>query len=92
MEKKTIQKSVRLKESLFNFVNRFDGKGFNDKLESMVDFYEKKSKTMDDEIKQKQKKLDDLNKEIKEKQEIANKIRETFRTLDSIYWHIRDKG
>lgn len=49
-EKKSIQKSVRMTESVFQTVNEFEGDGFNEKFENLVDFCRFRSKAIQGDI------------------------------------------
>lgn len=91
MRKKPIQKSIRMTQETYDFVNGFDGNGFNEKLANMIYFFERQKADIEEEIQEKEKELELLNKKIEEKQETADRIREIFQTLNSIYWEIRNK-
>lgn len=44
MEKKTIAKSIRMKPSIYEFINSHSGDGFNEKFETVVRRYSLDSK------------------------------------------------
>lgn len=91
-EKKTIQKSVRMKQSIYDFIEQFQGNGFNEKLENMTLYFLTTKDNMDQQIKERGKILKELNEEIEIKKRSAMEIEDCFRELNRIYWIIQKYG
>ena len=69
MAKKTNSKSIRLSDQVMDYVNKFDGSGFNQKFENLVLFCMKEEEnkreriaSLDREIDERYKKLDAVRK------------------------------
>lgn len=83
---KNINKSVRLSNEVYEYVNEFQGNGFNEKFENIVVF------CMKTEVERK-KRLDDIEKMIKsrsEQLENINRDLDTARRATNIYKRTMD--
>lgn len=66
-EKKSVAKSIRLTQDLYDFINNYKGEGFNEKFSNIITFCFKKEKELNKVIEQRTKELDSLNAKIAEK-------------------------
>lgn len=73
---KNISKSVRLSNEIYNYVEAFEGEGFNQKFENLVLF------VMEEE-EQKRKRLTELDKLISTRSEELNKLNANLYTARS---------
>ena len=81
---KNINKSVRLSNEVYEYVNEFQGNGFNEKFENIVIF------SMKTEIERK-KRLDEIEKLIKSRSEELSKINadlDTARRATNVYRNV----
>lgn len=81
---KNINKSVRLSNEVYEYVNEFQGNGFNEKFENIVIF------SMKTEIERK-KRLDEIEKLIKARSEELSKINadlDTARRATNVYRNV----
>ena len=80
--KKSVAKSIRLTENTYNFINSFDGKGFNEKLEKMCYRMQREQKDLDTEKEKKLADIEELKKHIQYH-------RANLDMLNSIYANLR---
>lgn len=80
-EKKEYQRSVRMTPTVYNYVDKQEGNGFNEKFEKLVIMLMKQEQEIKRRIKEREKTLDRLNKEIALKDSINQ-------DLDNIKWNI----
>ncbi len=78
-EKKSVAKSIRLTPELYNFINQYDGDGFNEKFSNIISFCFKKEKEITKLVTQRQNELNRLNTQIEKKRALLN-------TLGEIEW------
>lgn len=71
---KSIQKSIRITEEVYNYIDRQDGLGFNEKLCNMVMYCMKKQSDIKKRVSAAEKNLKDIENLIYHKQEILNKL------------------
>lgn len=75
MATKSIQKSVRLSESVYDYIMLAPGKGFNEKVENIILEAKVEEKT-------RRSKLDELNIQIEKQQRKLYELFERYRYLD----------
>lgn len=80
--RKTVQKSIRLSREVFDFIDAFDGSGFNDKFENLILFCMKEQKEIEKKISLKKKSLAEYDKQIIDKQKILQKLNSIEQYLD----------
>lgn len=80
-ENKSVQKCVRMTPSTYDFVDKQDGAGFNDKLERMIHKYEKREAEL-------QLRLDTLNDMIRIAQEHLTQIKVLRQHTDRILSYV----
>lgn len=80
--KKSIMKSVRLTEEVYNYVDNFEGDGFNQKLENLVLFCMKKEDTLRDRISYYENKLISAQKYHAVSTEGMNEIKKMMDLID----------
>ena len=61
---KNIQKCVRLTQKTFDYVNSFDGNGFNQKFENACNYFENSQNRIDIQIKASEKELERIRHDI----------------------------
>lgn len=61
---KSIQKCVRMNVDTYNYINSFDGNGFNQKFENACHYFENSQKSIDVQIECAQKELDRIRKHV----------------------------
>ena len=66
---KPINKSIRLSEEVFSYIDSYPGAGFNDKLENIVLFAMKNEDVLKERIRYQQEKLDDIYASVRKLQE-----------------------
>ena len=66
---KPINKSIRLSEEVFGYIDSYPGDGFNDKLENIVLFAMKNEDVLKERIRYQQEKLDDVYAKVRNVQE-----------------------
>lgn len=80
-EKKSVAKSIRLTPELFNFINEYDGNGFNEKFANIISFCFRSEKDVRARVKQERQELERLQKNIAEKRRLLS-------TLQRLEWQI----
>lgn len=75
MAKKSNLKSVRLSDEIMEYINEFEGKGFNEKFENII-IYAMKTET------ERKKQLEELNKLINSRAKILNEINKELYTAE----------
>ena len=87
-EKKSISRSIRLTQTVFDIVSSFDGEGFNEKFETLVMYCFKQRPYLEQEIKNLTKRYntlrDNKTKEIEKLDELISKKEVICVTLDRI--------
>lgn len=80
-EKKSVAKSIRLTPELYDFINKYDGNGFNEKFANIISFCFRSEKEIRAKMQQEKKELNHLQKKIAEK-------RSLLATLQRLEWQI----
>lgn len=80
-EKKSVAKSIRLTPELFDFINKYDGNGFNEKFANIISFCFRSEKDVRARVKQERQELERLQKNIAEKRRLLS-------TLQRLEWQI----
>lgn len=73
-EKKSVAKSIRLTQELYDFISKYKGDGFNEKFSNIIAFCFKKEKELNKVIAQRTKELEDLNTKIAEKRKLLTTL------------------
>lgn len=73
-EKKSVAKSIRLTQELYDFISNYKGDGFNEKFSNIIAFCFKKEKELNKVIAQRTKELEDLNTKIAEKRNLLSSL------------------
>lgn len=82
-EKKSVAKSIRLTQELYDFISNYKGDGFNEKFSNIITFCFKKEKELDRVIAQRAKELEDLNTKITEKRHLLLTLNQLEGIIDS---------
>lgn len=94
-EKKTISRSIRMTETVYNIVNKYGGNGFNEKFENMVLYCFREEKRIKAAIKEQQemyklrqaqcdREITNINKRIDEKREVLNKVSDLAEGIENL--------
>lgn len=81
-EKKSIAKSIRLTPELFEFINKYNGNGFNEKFSNIIYYCFQTEKEMKKRIKQSQNELNRLNVELEKKRQILASLQQIEWAID----------
>jgi|GEM_PF-723429 len=81
---KTIQKSIRMTEEIHNYVEKFSGKGFNEKFENLVLFFMKREKELDKRIAEQEKTLETNGKRIQLQRNVLADFESISRSVKSL--------
>lgn len=73
-EKRSIQKSIRISETVNKYVTDYVGENFNDKFENLVLFCRENESKIENKIANSKAELEMLNKRITEKQQLLTKL------------------
>ncbi len=84
-EKKEYSRSVRMTETIKNFVEAQSGEGFNEKFENMVLYAMKSIPDIEKQLNEKQDKLQQINKEIAKQQSLQNELEIMKRNLEYVF-------
>lgn len=84
-EKKEYSRSVRMTETVRNFVESQNGEGFNEKFENMVLYAMKSIPDIEKQLDEKQKRLQQINKEIAKKQSLQTELETMQRNLEYVF-------
>lgn len=76
--KKSIQKCIRLSEEVFGYIDKAEGKGFNEKFENIILLSQRDEKRC-------RESLDMLNKQIEAKRKQLHEIGDKIVALDHVY-------
>ena len=82
-EKKEHSRSIRMTNTVKEYVEKQPGDGFNEKFENMVLFCKVNKPQIEKEIKEKEKRLKELNTKIANMQSIVNEI-------ENMKWNIEN--
>lgn len=83
--KKVNQKCVRLTDETLDYINTFEGNGFNQKLESMVGLIGKREENIKKNIKYLEKKRDRILVEIDELCKVKDKLESIERCINQAH-------
>ena len=72
---KSIQKSIRITEEVYKYIDQQDGDGFNEKLCNMVMYCMKKQSDIKKHVSAAEKNLKDVEELIDQKRDILDKLR-----------------
>ena len=91
MEQKNISKSIRISERVFNYIEEYEGNGFNEKFSNIIihamESEKKLEKRLDDlraYIRLEETKLSELKQEIYENKDILKKLQGVQTYIDSL--------
>ena len=73
--RKSIQKSIRITEEVYKYIDQQNGDGFNEKLCNMVMYCMKKQSDIKNQVSAAEKKLKECEKLINQKHDILIKLR-----------------
>ncbi|TEB13555.1 hypothetical protein Psfp_03419 [Pelotomaculum sp. FP] len=82
-EKKCHMKSVRMTPTVFSYVEKHQGDGFNDKFQNLIIFCMKALPDLEKKIKEREKYLSELNATISKNQNISNNLRSISYYIDN---------
>lgn len=85
MQKKTIQKSIRISNSVFEYIEKYKGDNFSEKFENLILYCMKEEKNITKRVTTSEQQLKDLNSEIDEKSKLLLKLRVLEQKLDGIF-------
>lgn len=89
MEKKTIAKSIRMKPSIYEFINSHSGDGFNEKFETVVKRYSLDSKKLVEENRYLMLENGKLNEMIYEKRKLLDQLSNLENDLRTVFFQIK---
>lgn len=89
MEKKTIAKSIRMKPSIYEFINSHSGDGFNEKFETVVRRYSLDSKKLVEENRYLILENAKLNEMIYEKRNLLDQLCNLENDLRTVFFQIK---
>ena len=89
MEKKTIAKSIRMKPSIYEFINSHSGDGFNEKFETVVRRYSLDSKKLVEENRCLILENAKLNEMIYEKRNLLDRLCNLENDLRTVFFQIK---
>ncbi|MDE6021566.1 MAG: hypothetical protein K2H01_11300 [Ruminococcus sp.] len=81
-DKKSVAKSIRLTQELYNFINNYKGDGFNEKFSNIITFCFKKEKELNKVIAKRTAELDSLNAKIAEKRVLLETLNQLEMALN----------
>lgn len=81
---KNVQKSVRMTEKIFNYVDNFNGAGFNEKFENLVLYFMEQEERVASKIKLGEDRLKDIEKDIIKQGDILRDLRSVEYSLSSL--------
>jgi len=84
-EKKEYSRSIRMTETVRNFVESQKGDGFNEKFENMVLFAMTSIPDIEKQLAEKQKRLLQTNKEIVKQQYLLSELETMKRNLEYVF-------
>ena len=74
-EKKNILKSIRLSETVFCYIDDFEGNGFNQKFENLIMYCMTALPNLNDRITERREELDKLEKDIQSAKYLLDKLK-----------------
>ena len=83
-QKKEIQRSIRMTKEIDEYIQNFEGDGFNDKLEKLVLFCIANEKNIIKEMTLKQKELNELNETIYDMRRLVNLLTNSVRNCEDL--------
>lgn len=92
MEKKTIAKSIRMKPSIYEFINSHSGDGFNEKFETVVRRYSLDSKKLVEENRYLMLENGKLNEMIYEKRKLLDQLSNLENDLRTVFFQTKIDG
>lgn len=84
VEKKSMQRSIRMKPSIYEYVEEHDGDGFNDKLEKMILFFRDEEPLLIKRIEEEKKELETLKNELSRYRRLHKKLLNISELSDKI--------
>ena len=85
IEKKEFAKSLRMTATVKNYVEQFEGNGFNEKFENLVLFCLQNEKQIQERIERSQQDLFDLKSDIRQKRIILSTLEQAERKILDLY-------
>lgn len=82
---KSIQKSIRISENVYQIIESFKGSSFSDKLENLVIHYSDEYPALLIKIQRAESVLDQTENELKEKRKILNQLRSIEAKVISLF-------
>lgn len=82
--KKSVAKSIRISEELNEFIESYPGKGFNDKLNNIINLCFFNEVLMKQRIAEAEKELNVISKELSEKRSLISKLQDLEIALNQI--------
>jgi hypothetical protein len=84
MQRKSIAKSIRMTSEVHDFVERREGKGFNEKFENLVIFFMREEKAMQKRLKEQQKTYEANQKRIEAQRKILGSLETISSSVSSL--------
>ena len=88
--KKSVAKSIRLTVNTYNFINSFDGNGFNEKLEKMCYRLQREQKELDTERERKISDIKELQKHIQYHKASLDKLNDIYKNLKVVELYVKN--
>lgn len=88
-DKKSIIRSVRMTPTVHDYVQKMEGKSFNDKFNRMIIFCMTREKMAHEQVKELEKKQADLKNQIMEEEQFLKYLDEIRRISEEMFHHIK---